>query len=179
MGVDVLSAGCEEKHVIKNMVVYYRYDLMPFIPTGEGSAINSHGVIDGTAQTHEASVQDCDTWWENPDALFPLLIRSDGMPVGLALVAKPPFALPDVDYRLCEFFVLNRFRKRGIGMDAMEQVFRRFPGNWELEYLVANAPAAFFWRRVISQHAPGPVEQTWVTIGNPAIQFQRLRFRVK
>jgi predicted acetyltransferase len=62
---------------------------------------------------------------------------------------------PGRDYRMCEFFVLNRSRRRGVGRRAAHAVFAMFPGVWEVSELPRNTGAVAFWRRVVGEHTGG------------------------
>jgi predicted acetyltransferase len=51
---------------------------------------------------------------------------------------------------MAEFFVLRGCRRRGIGTLATQEVWRRFPGFWEVRVMQSNPSATFFWKRAIS-----------------------------
>ena len=89
--------------------------------------------------------------------MHPMIIRAGDRPAGFALVAEAPFPhmTPGRDYRMCEFFVLNRHRRRGVGRRAAHALFDRFRGLWEVTELPANLAAVSFWRRVIGEHTGG------------------------
>jgi predicted acetyltransferase len=59
---------------------------------------------------------------------------------------------PGRDYRMCEFFVLNQRRRRGVGRRAAHAIFAMFPGVWEVTELPLNTAAVSFWRRVIGEY---------------------------
>ena len=94
--------------------------------------------------------------WFADDSSHPIVILHDGDPVGFALVSRPPPRQRDeIDFRLAEFYILQPFRRRGIGRDAASLVFNRFAGRWEITELLSNRPAVAFWRRVIFEHTGG------------------------
>lgn len=165
MRIEVCTPDETDRPVIKNLFVFYRYDLMPFIPDGIGSRVNSSGVLGVEETSHESSVDDLDIWWTKPDILMPMLIRADGFPAGLAMVARPPHAHRSVNFRLQDFFILNRWRRKGAGFKAMVEVFRRYPGEWELGWLPQNVAAKKFWRTVTSRL--GLETQEWTIAGDP------------
>jgi aminoglycoside 6'-N-acetyltransferase I len=142
----------DDRTVIKNLFVFYRYDLMPFIDAGEGAAPNRFGAIaSDNCPSHDQGVADQEIWWTRPQVLLPMLIRVDGAPAGFVMVAKPPHAHPSVDYRIEDFFILNRWRRTGVGHSAAAQLFDRYRGNWELGWLPRNTAAAAFWRSIVSR----------------------------
>ena len=87
------------------------------------------------------------------------IVRVDGRPAGFALVRdRAPFAGAGVR-EMSEFFVLRRYRRRGVGTRVARAIFARFPGSWELAVLTWN-PARYFWRGVIRRVAAGRVVVT-------------------
>lgn len=157
--VEVCQPTDADRAIVKHLFVFYRYDLMPSIVEGAGSRVNRWGVIGSDLETtHEASVADVDIWWTKPGVLMPMLIRADGMPAGFAMIARPPYAHASVDYRIEDFFILNRWRRAGVGSAAAIEVFHRLPGSWEVGWLPKNAAAAQFWRSVASRLGVQPDE---------------------
>jgi len=169
MRVEIIEPSLKHRTTVKNLFVLYRYDLSPFVESGPGATVNQYGIIDGeTSRTHEESVEGCNIWWEKPGVLFPFLIRVEGRPSGFAMVASPPHTTRGVDYRMNEFFVMNKLRRRGVGREAAFDVFDRLRGKWEVGYLPRNTPAAAFWRRVIGEYTGGPFDETRVAMGTEA-----------
>jgi len=177
MIVDIVDHSEEHRGVIKNLFVFYRYDLMPFIGAGSGGHVNEFGVIGAEGdRNHEESGRENDIWWEKPGVVFAFLIRVDGAPAGFAMVAMPPHVTRGIQYRLCEFFVLSRFRRRGVGKAAANQVFDRFRGTWELGWAPENVPASLFWRSVVSGYTMGRFEDSEVEMGPDEPSLPGVRF---
>jgi predicted acetyltransferase len=51
---------------------------------------------------------------------------------------------------MAEFFVLRGYRRRGIGTAVAHEVWRRFPGFWEVRAMPSNRAGHDFWKRAIS-----------------------------
>jgi predicted acetyltransferase len=99
--------------------------------------------------------------WFNDPSSHPFVILADGERAGFALVARPPdFPRRTADYRMAEFFVVDRARRRGVGAGAATLIFTRFAGQWEVLEDEYNRPALAFWRRVISRHCAGRYTET-------------------
>ena len=67
------------------------------------------------------------------------------------------FALVKVDgdcQEVAEFFIVRRWRRRGIGHAFARQLLHRSPGPWKLHELANNTAAIAFWRRVLQGFAP-------------------------
>lgn len=85
-----------------------------------------------------------------------LLLRVAGKPAGFAIVDERSPEPGGADRRyLAEFFVLRRYRRRGLGAAAARAVFDRFPGGWHVLEIPENVPAQRFWRRVIGAYTGG------------------------
>ena len=55
---------------------------------------------------------------------------------------------------MAEFFIVNRWRRRGVGLSFARQLLARFPGPWKLHELANNTGAIAFWHRVLGGFAP-------------------------
>jgi predicted acetyltransferase len=96
-------------------------------------------------------------WFGDPSA-FPLLIVQGAEPAGFAMVARnAPGALRPIpaDYRMAEFFIARAFRRRGIGRSAVQLIFSRFAGSWEVMEYLRNPEAVKFWRQVVAAFTQG------------------------
>ncbi len=54
---------------------------------------------------------------------------------------------------MAEFFIVRRHRRHGIGTAVAHQVWRQFPGPWEVRVMDANRSARLFWQRAIALFA--------------------------
>lgn len=94
--------------------------------------------------------------WFADDSSHPLVILQNEVPVGFALVSRPPVNRREqVDYRMAEFFIQEKARRRGLGRLAAQLIFRRFSGAWEITEFQYNAPAVAFWRSVVTEFTGG------------------------
>jgi predicted acetyltransferase len=75
----------------------------------------------------------------------PFLIRIEGKLAGLVLVARNESA-----WDMAEFFVMRGARRRGVGSRVAHEVWRRFPGPWEVRVIETNVAGRAFWAGVIS-----------------------------
>jgi aminoglycoside 6'-N-acetyltransferase I len=148
MRIEVRDPNLNDREVITNLTTYFRYDLLPFADDG-GLRMNRFGIVaDDDASTHAESVRGEAVWWSKPGILLPMLIAVNDEPAGFADVARPPHASPSVDYRIEDFFIVNKWRRVGVGREALRLIVERYPGRWEVGWLPKNEPAARFWRAV-------------------------------
>jgi predicted acetyltransferase len=102
--------------------------------------------------------------WTEPERRS-FLVRVDAALAGFALVRRGTrFAGPEA-HEISEFFILARYRRRGIGAEVARRLFDRFPGRWEVAQLASNTPAQAFWRVVIGRYTDGRFEDRERSLG--------------
>jgi predicted acetyltransferase len=149
--VEVRSADLAEKDALDQLLELYLHDLSEMT----GADVGPHGRYD---------YRFLDDYWTEPD-LHPFLIRVDGGLAGLALVAS------GAPHDMAEFFIMRKYRKRGIGTRAARAVFAMFPGEWQVRQIAANRGATMFWRSAL----PVPFREATIDIG----PVQRFRIEVQ
>lgn len=94
--------------------------------------------------------------WFGDDSSYPLLILKGEQPVGFAVVSRPsPLQRAQIDFRMAEFFIAKPQRRLGIGRDAVQLIFKRFAGRWEVTEIQSNKTAVAFWRAVVRDCSSG------------------------
>jgi predicted acetyltransferase len=130
--VEVLPAAAEEEPVLANLLELYAHDF--------SEIIDLRLRPDGRFGCPELS-----RYWQE-EGRFPFLVRVGGFLAGFALVAKGSRVSGDPRvWDMAEFFVVRGYRKRGIGAAAAREIWRRFPGAWEVRVMEDNHPARAFW----------------------------------
>jgi predicted acetyltransferase len=61
---------------------------------------------------------------------------------------------------IAEFFVMRKYRRKGIGSACAAQVFDLFPRRWEVRQQANNAAATVFWRKTIHRYTGGRFRET-------------------
>jgi predicted acetyltransferase len=86
----------------------------------------------------------------------PFLVRAGDHLAGFALVrAYSQLTGDPAVHDLLDFFILRKYRGRGVGATVACALFDRFPGRWEVRQYVTNLAAQRFWRRVIERYTGG------------------------
>lgn len=67
---------------------------------------------------------------------------------------------------IAEFFVMRKYRRKGIGEEAARQIFDKFKGNWEVLQHGNNDPSKYFWKKVIEEYTKGDFELLGVQTEN-------------
>lgn len=145
-GVEVLAAAPEDEPVLANLLELYAHDFSEFIDLQlqpDGRFGYPHLPL----------------YWRE-ETRFPFLVKADGQLAGFVLVAKGSLISGDPDvWDVAEFFIVRRYRKRGIGAAAAGEIWRRFPGAWEVRVMEGNEPARAFRAATIDAFAgPGARE---------------------
>lgn len=136
----------KRKKVIENLMQLYFYDFTRFIDL----TVNEDGLFPEYPML--------DSYWNNQGQKFAFLISKEQMPAGFALVdvlSDPK----EGDYYLSEFFIMNKYRRSGLGTWAAQQLFDRFPGKWKVTQVRSNIPAQNFWRGVIQDYTNGSYKE--------------------
>jgi predicted acetyltransferase len=135
--IEIDPALREHATILANLLELYAHDFSEFHSLDLGA--------DGRFGYKSLSL-----YWSEPNR-HPFLIRSDGKLAGLALVKRgSEISGNQTVWDMAEFFVLRGCRRRGIGMLAAQEVWRRFTGIWEIRVMQSNLLANLFWERAIS-----------------------------
>jgi predicted acetyltransferase len=65
-----------------------------------------------------------------------------------------------------DFFIANRYRRRGVGRRAVFALFDQLRGQWEIGQLPGDLTAQAFWQQVVGEYTGGSFEA--VTIQDAA-----------
>lgn len=148
-------AGATERPVLENLFQLYAYDWSEI------------GWLDIGVNGRFAEPS-LDAYWRDDDR-HPFLIRVDGRLAGFALVAARSRLTGAAGvFDMAEFFVMRKYRGRGVGFAAASAAFDRFTGRWEIRQRDENVGATAFWRRVVARYTDGSYQEarrddaTWV-----------------
>lgn len=140
----VRRASKSKKPVLRRLLELYRYDLSRI----DRSELDDRG---------RYGYHYLDHYWRERGR-FPYLIAVNDSWAGFALVNKRS-PLPGADWAMAEFFVLARYRRRGVGEQAARWLFDQHRGTWHVAELAGNKNAQAFWRRVIRRYTAGRFEE--------------------
>ena len=146
--MEVIQAGLDDKPLIQRMMELYAYDFSEF----DSSDLDSHGTFGYPWLDH---------YW-NEEGRYPFIVRVDGRLAGFVLVNQHTY-LPGSEWAIAEFFIMRKYRKRGVGKTVAFSIFDRFRGKWEVHELENNIPSQLFWRKVISEYNHGQYSEVQVT----------------
>jgi predicted acetyltransferase len=140
VNVDVSPAAAAEASILAALLQLYVYDFSEALALDVGD--------DGRFRVPSTEGRDA------------FLIRVDGRLAGFALhLARSRITGETGVHDVAEFFVLQRYRRAGVGEHAARWLFDRFPGRWEVRQRAENTRAIAFWRRVIDRYTGGRFDE--------------------
>jgi predicted acetyltransferase/N-acetylglutamate synthase-like GNAT family acetyltransferase len=144
--IQVLPAKAGDLPVVENLSRLYIYDLSEL----GGWRCPDSGLFGG-----------CDEFFEDwrVGNNRPFVMRAAGQLAGFAGVK----ALSDargIEHDMQEFFILRKFRRRGVGQHVALRLFEQFRGRWRVRQIACNTPAIAFWRRIIADYTGNRFAQT-------------------
>lgn len=141
--VRVSAAGEVEKALVENLFQFYLYDFSEILAGDKTSfGFNEEGRF--------APYRFLGDYWHE-DGRWPLLIRAGGELAGFALVNQRSHRDDGpVERNMAEFFIARKYRHIGVAAEAVRQILRAHPGQWEAAVMAANHAAKIFWPRAIA-----------------------------
>ena len=142
MSFTLLRATNEHKIVIAGLMQFYIYDFSEYLE------------LDVADNGSFAPYPDLNDYWESDDVKFPYVIKEHDKYIGFALV-KFISSKSRNYFSIAEFFILKRYRGKGIGRAVAISLFDLHRGQWEVFQKEQNIPAQVFWNKVISEYTKG------------------------
>ncbi|MCH7812360.1 MAG: GNAT family N-acetyltransferase [Chloroflexi bacterium] len=145
MKIELLRAEAKDRPAVENLLQLYQYDFSEIMG---GDATDSGRFEFITLEGY----------WERPDR-HAFLVKADGRLAGLALVMEEShFTGKDGTTDMEEFFIMRKYRRRGVGREVATRLFDMFPGRWEVRVVEPNVNAHAFWLAVIDGYTGAKFE---------------------
>jgi predicted acetyltransferase len=151
--IRLTPATLEDRPVLSNLYQLYIHDFTDFVDLELGD--------DG-----RFTYDPLPPYWSERNR-FPFLVKADGRLAGFALVKKgSDFSGNPEVWDIADFFVVRGARGQGVGYRVAEEIWRRFPGPWEVRVMITNAPALAFWTRAVSRFTGHKLKPDLITCGD-------------
>lgn len=146
---------------VMNLFQYYSYDMSEFMgwPPYENGTFIVDDFVTGLSD-----------YWNKPEH-FPYLIMVDDEVAGFSLVRKFPDNSGEFD--MGQFFVLRKYKRKGIGEMAFKLTVQNHPGKWLTRVLPNNLGAKKFWGKAIDKVSIGNILITNELYKNNLMEFMR------
>jgi predicted acetyltransferase len=143
--VEIFPALPEQEPILANMLELYAHDFSEFIDLKLGA--------DGRFGYKHLSL-----YWKESNR-YPFLIMANGHFAGFVFVRRGSDISNDADvWDVAEFFIVRGFRRLGLGMTVAAEIWKKFPGKWEVRVIDRNQKAKDFWGRAIIEFLGKAIE---------------------
>jgi RimJ/RimL family protein N-acetyltransferase/predicted acetyltransferase len=143
--IKLVPASIDDYPILQNMSNFYAYDISEYMQWSQAE--------DGTLDIGLDFIK----YWQVEDC-YPFLIRYQDELVGFAIVDKQGTD-NTIDFNMAQFFILRKFKNKGIGRLAAYYLFRKFAGVWEVSVIPGNEGAYRFWRSIIKSYNSNEFEE--------------------
>lgn len=146
MQIKIEKIEIAQKPVLRNLMELYRYDFSEF----DQEDVSDFGLY---------GYEYIDHYWTE-EGRHPFFIKVDDRLAGFALIRQVHSSenSSKINY-VSEFFVMKKYRGKGIGKTAAVKIFDMFLGEWKVSEIETNKPAQVFWRKVILEYTKGNFEE--------------------
>ena len=141
MDAQSIKASYQYKEIIQHLMQFYLYDFSEFV------------ALDVEADGLFAAYKHLDDYW-NDENRFPYIIQKDKKHIGFVLVRFIEEQQRN-HFSIAEFFVMKKYRRKGIGKFIASQIFNSYKGKWEVFQKENNKPAQLFWKKIINEYTNG------------------------
>ncbi len=141
MNIKLVEASHIHKDVIKNLMQFYMYDFSEFVD------------LDVEADSLFAAYKNLNDYW-NDENRFSYIIQKDEIYIGFVLIRYIEEQQRN-HFSIAEFFVMKKYRRKGIGKSIATQIFNSHKGKWEVFQKESNKPAQLFWNKIINAYTKG------------------------
>jgi predicted acetyltransferase len=159
MKIDILIAAFEKKHVLRNMLELYFYDLSEFDDESDRLELNDAGLY---------GYRYLDYYW-NEEGRYPYLLMADQNLAGFSLIRTTE--LNPLTFEVAEFFIMKKYRKSGAGSALISKIFELHKGNWIINTSAKNLPAQQFWRKTIKNTSSKDYKE-YLTYNDKRLEWQ-------
>jgi predicted acetyltransferase len=143
--IEVKRASYDDKIILRHLLELYCYDFSEF----DGADVDEHGLF---------NYKYLDQYWTDINR-HPFLIRVAGKIAGFALIHEAERQGYDPSFFMAEFFIVKKYRRKGIGGIVAYHFFDLYRGEWYVSQILANRPAQLFWHKVIDHYTEGKFEE--------------------
>lgn len=144
----LVPATLKDYPVMQNMARFYVYDMSEYLGDEDGWQIPKDGLYECI---------DLRKYWDDKNA-FPFFIHYQNELAGFAIIDKKG-SDATINFNMAQFFILRKFKGKGIGRYAAQLCFDRFRGTWEVMVMPRNEGAYRFWRATIYNYTNRRVQE--------------------
>lgn len=134
--IQLKQVSKDDKEILNNLLQLYLHDISLYFP------------IDFDSNSGTYIYDDLNKYFALSEN-YAYLFMDDNNIIGFALVDK------DVDANemvVQEMFILNNYKNKGYGKEAIFNVFDTYKGNWIIKSLPCSSKSENFWNKAIKEY---------------------------
>lgn len=135
MNIEIKKVKEDERCKLEKLLQLYLYDLSLYFPIPFNSVSCEYEY-------------DLSKYFDNNFAYF---IKQDDKILGFILIDDNS----NNNYEISEMFVLNNYKGKKIGEQAVTKVFDMFKGNWIIKVVPSSPVAEAFWKKTVNNYTNG------------------------
>lgn len=139
--ITLQPASLNEMATMQNLAHLYAYDISLYLGMQPNWEMPNSGSYEGP---------DIKEYWEDKEAQ-PYLIRYGEEIMGFVIINKKG-SQPNIEFNMAQFFIINKFKHKGVGRYVAHLCFKQCKGLWEVMVLPGNEGAYRFWRNTIKEY---------------------------
>jgi predicted acetyltransferase len=142
MNYKLIPASKEYRVALQNLMQFYIYDFSEYV----NCDVEEDGLFKAYPNLEE--------YWKVENQRFPYIIKKDESYIGFVLVRF----IESTERRyfsIAEFFIMRKYRRKGIGSSVAKEIFDLHKGQWEVYQRENNKPAQVFWTKIIDEYTKG------------------------
>lgn len=151
MGITLKEIELEKKDILNNLMQLYLHNISLNFP------------IDFDSNTGMYGYDDIEKYFENDNNKAFFILKENEI-AGFMLID-----LSDEKNIVQEMFVLNNYKRKGVGKTAVSILFDKFRGNWEIKSLPCSESAEKFWISSVKEYTNDQFNLEYVGKFNRAV----------
>lgn len=147
VNVEIIPAFQEQERILANLLELYAHDFSEFLDLKLGADARF-------------GYEQLPLYWKEPGR-HPFLIMVNGHLAGFVFVRKGSQISADNSiWDMAEFFIIRGYRRLGVGIKAAHDIWKQFPGKWEVRVMDRNHKAKEFWGHAIGKFVGRTINPT-------------------
>ena len=149
MKFDLIKVDENNKNIVYNLMQLYTYELSFF-----EDETATFTMLDSGLYVMNKYIE---RYWQEENR-HPYILKCDNELAGFVLQRLNENNMNEI----AEFFVLNKYRRKGIGTFAAKKLFELYNGKWEIRTLIKNERAQKFWRSTIKKYTNNNFQEKYI-----------------
>ena len=144
MNISIELVKKEEKEILRNLLEKYHYEHSQY----DKRDVNMLGLF---------GYDYLDNYWTEENR-FSYFIKVDNILAGFVMVNDYNETKLDTNYTISEFFIMYKYRGKGVGKYAVKYILEKHKGKWQLSFHPNNENSKNFWIKTINEYTNGNYE---------------------